>query len=266
MTALGRNIEQIVISPDGARLYAGYRDGMISVLDWKSRSILTNLLISTGRRASVLPIGLIDHGRRLVTAGPESAVRLWDTATWLPRVLWEPKAGLRSRARIALSPDERFLALPGSERAVEILKLSNGQIQFSLDADNWGAGAGPMAFSPDGALLARASREGTVSLWDVASGELVDVLRGHLLGVHDVAFSPDGQRLASASAKNEAVKLWDVASRHEVATLAGEGSLFDRVKFSPDGTLLVGINSQGRAHIWRAPSLEEIEKIEHATH
>lgn len=85
----------------------------------------------------------------------------------------------------------------------------------------------------------------------------------HLSG-NDVAFSPDGERLASASAKNEAVKLWDVTSRHEVATLAGEGSLFERVQFSPDGTLLVAINSQGQAHLWRAPSLDEIEKLQSA--
>ncbi len=45
-----------------------------------------------------------------------------------------------------------------------------------------------------------------------------------------------GQRLASGSVGNEAVKLWDVATRHEVATLAGEGSIFSLVKFSPDAT------------------------------
>ncbi len=51
---------------------------------------------------------------------------------------------------------------------------------------------------------------------------------------------------------------------HEVATLAGEGSLFDRVKFSPDGTLPLAINSKGKAHIWRAPSLQQVEKIQEA--
>jgi WD40 repeat protein len=121
-----------------------------------------------------------------------------------------------------------------------------------------------MAFSRDSTLLAVASSEGAINLWDLGSQSIVDGLRGHLLGVHDVAFSPDGERLASASAKNEAVKLWDVATRHEVATLAGEGTLFRRVKFSPDGTLLVAINSQFKAHLWRAPSLRDIDKIDRA--
>ena len=123
-----------------------------------------------------------------------------------------------------------------------------------------------MAFSRQGPVLAVSSIEGVISLWNYANAAAaIDVLRGHLLGVNDVAFSPDGERLASASAKyDEAVKLWDPKSGHEVATLAGDGSLFSRLKFSPDGALLMAINRQGQAHLWRAPLLQEIRKIEEA--
>jgi WD40 repeat protein len=103
-----------------------------------------------------------------------------------------------------------------------------------------------------------------VTLWDGASREVVDTLRGHLLGVHAVAFSPEGQRLASGSKGAEAVKLWDIATRHEVATLPGEGILSSHMKFSPDGKLLSAVNSKGKAHIWRAPSLDDIEEEEAA--
>ena len=88
------------------------------------------------------------------------------------------------------------------------------------------------------------------------------MLRGHLLGVEAVTFSPDGQRLATVSHSNEAVKLWDVTTRHEVATLAGEGSIFQLVKFSPNGQWLVAVSSQGKAHLWRAPSLADIALAE----
>jgi hypothetical protein len=40
-------------------------------------------------------------------------------------------------------------------------------------------------------------------------------------------------------------------------TLSGGGSMMDRLAFSPDGNKIVGLNNEGRLHIWRAPSWEE---------
>ena len=55
------------------------------------------------------------------------------------------------------------------------------------------------AFSPDGKTLATASRGGNVQLWDVATGKLIDTLKGHSSALRAVVFSPDGRTLASAS-------------------------------------------------------------------
>ena len=55
-----------------------------------------------------------------------------------------------------------------------------------------------VAFSPDGTRLASAGTDGTVRLWDPASGQLTATLEGHADGVSAVAFSPDSHRLASA--------------------------------------------------------------------
>jgi WD40 repeat protein len=78
-------------------------------------------------------------------------------------------------------------------------------------------------------------------------------------------FSPDGKRLAMASAGSEAIKLLDVEGHLELLTLEGRGSEFEPTAFSPDGNLLGTMStSSGVLHLWRAPSWEEIAAAEKA--
>ena len=75
-----------------------------------------------------------------------------------------------------------------------------------------------VAFSPDGKTLAMASREGNVQLWDVATGKLLETLKGHSSAVDAVVFSPDGRTLASGS-NDQTVRLWNVETRRELMQL-----------------------------------------------
>ena len=67
-----------------------------------------------------------------------------------------------------------------------------------------------VAFSPDGKLVASASDDCTVRLWDAATGAALQTLEGHSEDVYAVAFSPDGKLVASASF-DCTVRLWKVA-------------------------------------------------------
>lgn len=79
-------------------------------------------------------------------------------------------------------------------------------IDETLDTD---AGVTSVAISPDGRLVAAGSLDFAVRIWDVASGQLVERLRGHKDSVYSVAFTPDGKGLVSGSL-DKTLKYWDI--------------------------------------------------------
>src|SRR5262245_43914025 len=75
------------------------------------------------------------------------------------------------------------------------------------DHDSW---VFAVAFSPDGRHVVSGAADGTLQLWEVASGA-VRVLAGHDGHVYAVAFSPDGRHVVSGS-EDHTLRLWEVAS------------------------------------------------------
>jgi WD40 repeat protein len=105
-----------------------------------------------------------------------------------------------------------------------------------------------VAFSPDGSTLASASLDGTVKLWDVASGKELRTISGHTNAVSDVAFSQDGKYLATGSWDRTA-RIWDVTSGAEQMSFKTETSV-NGVAFGHDGKRLAVASEDTVPHLY----------------
>jgi Tol biopolymer transport system component len=104
--------------------------------------------------------------------------------------------------------------------------------------------------------LATGGGDSAVRLWDVVSGEQLAELPTGEVAQH-AAFSPDGGRLATASAGGQII-IWDVGARREVTRLESSEGRLVFVEFNREGNVLVSGSLSGTARSWDATTGEEL--------
>ncbi|MDP6546404.1 MAG: WD40 repeat domain-containing protein [Phycisphaerae bacterium] len=105
-----------------------------------------------------------------------------------------------------------------------------------------------VVFAPDGKSLVSGGWDGRIKFWNVVTGEERFALEKYTFGVHTLAISPDGKRLASGSEK--IIKIWDIAARKELLKIWAHTSTVLSLAFSPDGKTLASGSFDHSVKLW----------------
>jgi WD40 repeat protein len=112
-----------------------------------------------------------------------------------------------------------------------------------------------MAFRADGRMLATASLDRTVKLWDVSPDGVLDERSSLALktgSVQEISFDPDGSLLAIADESE--IRLWDIERRQERPPIAAPEGVVRSISFDPAAPLLAFGGSDGLVHLWDVDS------------
>jgi WD40 repeat protein len=219
-------VTALALSPDGRILASGDHAGTVWLTRMDDRTTCGVFLIESAL------------GTR-----PEGLVPVWGLA-WSPDgrfvaaagrmglIVWNAHSG--TQAQVVLRPpelaseDQEFAAMTGFGDAAAALCIEDH----------------PVAWSPDGTILASSSAERAIRLWKPVTGEPVAVLEGHKRGVTALEWSRDGTLLASAG-NDATVRVWDVRTGRRVALAHCLSSVMS-VRF-PDESRVVRAADDGAA-------------------
>lgn len=296
---LGGSVEAVIYSPDGKLIAAAGGNGRVRIWDLQGREVRTFVAgkgelkalafsadgkliavggdddngavtvwnIADGKRVARLvghesrltSICFLNQGEELLTSDRRGFVRRWSVARQTEMGKWRPHIG----------NIEGFVVLPDGKTIISACYF-DGLKRWNIDAPDKAMPFGPkledfgaIALSPDGRTVAIGAKE-NIFLIDIEKEKGIGMLSGHTDRLNSLAFSPDGQKLASGG-EDWSARIWDVQTKkllHEVQkkTLvvnAGNQVAVNAVAFSADGATLAVGSKEVTLRLWDVKTGEE---------
>jgi|GEM_PF-6651211 len=129
-----------------------------------------------------------------------------------------------------------------------------------IDLDGHADAVLAVAISPTGRRVASGGKDGSVIVWDIATGARLLEYQGHNGWVRAVAFSPDDRLIASCG-DDGTVQIWDGSNGHRSAVLSCEGKSARSLAYFPDGKRIVAVTEAGKAFIWGTITNKLLDQI-----
>lgn len=278
-------------SPDGRSVVGGLDDG--TVCFWNASTGRETLRL-TAHRDSVNSLSFSLDGQSFVTGSSDGTLGLWETATG--KELRRIDSQTRRVLTVSFNPDGRRVASGSSEGVVSLWDLSRGRELYRLAHEGWvgvvlfspdgrslvnrsvertvlwesatgqelrrfqsvGNALRDLRISSTGRNLVTASSDGSVRLWDVATGS--EGLRIDDPGAGSVALSADEERIAAGSLDG-LIRIWDWTKR-ELRRLEGHDGRVWSLDFNPDGRQVVSGGKDATVRLWEVGTGKELRCFE----
>ena len=216
-TRLGRGYTRnVAFSPDSSRLAVGSKIGL-----WLYDVFTMNpLALWDTERGEVSAVAFSPDGTLLANGNSDAEVKVWNVQSQQCIFKTKREGRFNNPHQLLFSPDgQRLAASGGRYGAVYVWHPKTGKQVAKFTFENAPEKGPvyfiPLAFSPDGNMIASATPENTFSLWDIEAGERIALFTGHTAPVSALTFSPCGQFLTSMDRDGTAYE-WDF--KEDIAT------------------------------------------------
>ncbi|BAY32412.1 WD-40 repeat-containing protein [Nostoc carneum NIES-2107] len=251
VSGLVDEVNSLAFSTDGQTLASVGADSTIKIWHVGALDLIDILHKHHG---VVRCVAFTPDGRMLATGGDDRKILFWDLMK--RQVAIALSLDDTAAHALALSQDGQIL-VTGSYRKIKVWRTSHlagvSNLQdvpplYNLMGHSHIVRS--LAISADGKLLVSGSRDQTIKIWHLETGELINTLKGHRDEVCTITLSPDEQIIASGSA-DKTIKLWHLATGELLGTFTGHTDTVTAVEFTASGEMLVSGSLDKTIKIWQ---------------
>jgi WD40 repeat protein len=269
---------------DGKILVWSLSNQAVSLYDVKAEKYLTP---TAGHQTGVNGLAFGADGKSLLSISGDGQVCRWDvkTGTEMRQTQLKDDETVRMYGRgfmqhngFAVAPDGKYLLSGSFDGSVRLWDLAKGREVCTLSSNQQGGQGLGAAFSSDGTRVASAgfdiqnqNRTSAVRVWDVETGQELQVMRGQQGDVRCLAFSPDNKVLVSGSnyfdqARGNVnvfeVQAWDTATGKKSFHIQRDNANGQALAFAPDGKTLALVGQGGTVGLWDALTGKEVRPLD----